>query len=306
MTEQMFLSLSNAPTLAQVLIDGQGTERPFRCPDPNHMDTHASASVNVIKGVWFCYGCGAKGKVDSKAAPSALDLMAMSQPEQACRVYPESWLAWFGAGYYWADRFPLWVCRMMSLGQDPMNLRATFPVRTAQGKLAGVGQRNDSSEARYLYPAHWAASRSLHGFDTARTLGADLSVITLVEGAADATAGWEVAMPTFGCYGAGIHQPQIELLAQISPKLVLLGFDADEAGVKATDRTIEALQNNYETATIDWSTVGAKDPADTSCEGRLEAISEAVASSRYGRNSDAMTTWTAAAHTYEQRYDKDV
>lgn len=39
-------------TLEDAIIKGHGTERSFRCPV--HDDSHASASVNVNKGVWYC------------------------------------------------------------------------------------------------------------------------------------------------------------------------------------------------------------------------------------------------------------
>ena len=34
-------------------------ERAYKCP--SHDDTHASASINRAKGVWFCHACGSGG-----------------------------------------------------------------------------------------------------------------------------------------------------------------------------------------------------------------------------------------------------
>lgn len=290
-------------TLFQAVNEGQGIERPFRCPNPEHDDRHASASVNVLKKVWYCYACGAKGKVDSKAVPTKDELLAMMEPEESGKVYPESWLNWFGYGYYWADRFPMWVCRMFSFGQDPMSGDPTFPVYTPEGRLAGVGQRGDSSYARYLYPKGWAASRSLFGMRQAHNV--DLAVLVLIEGAADTAAIWEVGAPGFGCYGAGLHWPQREFIARINPKLVLLGFDADAAGEKARIRTEESLEEICETQSIDWLLGGAKDPADMSPEARATAITKAVSDSSYGRRSAVLSSWAKAAAVYTKRYDKD-
>ena len=53
-------------TLAEVLMYGNGVERPFLCPV--HGDRRPSASVNVIKRKWFCYTCGAHGGLTGEDA----------------------------------------------------------------------------------------------------------------------------------------------------------------------------------------------------------------------------------------------
>ena len=35
--------------------------RPIRCPNPDHDDAHASASINLDEGAFKCHGCGAGG-----------------------------------------------------------------------------------------------------------------------------------------------------------------------------------------------------------------------------------------------------
>ena len=112
------------------------------------------------------------------------------------------------------------------LGQDPFTSDATFPVHTPQARLAGVGRRklDPGDGPRYLYPKVWSASQSLFGV---KAWSGRHRVVVLVEGAADAVACWEVGVPALACYGAGLHLPQVELLARYAPDLVLAGFDND-------------------------------------------------------------------------------
>ena len=37
----------------------------LRCPKPAHEDVKRSASLNVSDGLWYCFGCGEGGKVES-------------------------------------------------------------------------------------------------------------------------------------------------------------------------------------------------------------------------------------------------
>lgn len=263
-------------TLAEALRSGRGNERPFRCHV--HEDTNASASVNVLKGLWYCYACHARGKVDSKTVPSIAEIEAMLEPERGVRVYPESWLALFRpidyAQSYWGQRFPEWLCWYADLGMDPFTGNATYPVRTPNGFLAGVCQRQEEGEPKYKYPPRWAASRTLHGMEHSPAG----ECITLVEGAADAMALWEVGIPALATYGAGLHFPQVEMVHRYNPRVVLTGFDMDPAGFRATELTLDLLGGDFDMESIHWP---RKDPGDCTPEERVEAVSKAVGSEVY-------------------------
>ena len=252
-------------TLEDALATGRGTERPFTCPVGEH--SHPTASVNVVKGVWYCYSCGGKGAVDSQRAPSVDELEAMMEPERAVRAYPQSWMTTFGIGGYWADRFPLWLCWHQGFGEDPWTGEGTYPVHTAAGTLAGVSRRalTEGPWPKYKYPRTWSASRALFGSRGAYRHSGD--VIALVEGAADAAAGWEVGCPTFATFGSGVHAPQVELIARMTPRLILLGQDNDDAGNKAAEQAAEQLAHIAPTQRIDWGSY--KDPAEVPVHERL-------------------------------------
>lgn len=286
-------------TLAEALSHGQGIERPFRCEA--HDDHQASASVNVLKQVWFCHACHSHGSVDSKVAPKEEDLLAMMAPEKTGRVYRQAFLELYQEPSYWLTRFPAWLCHTMGLGEDPFTGDATFPVHTAGGRLAGVGRRNLFEQggaigSRYLYPRNWSASSALFG-SNGRWRQHD--VVALVEGAADATAVWGVGCPAFAVYGAGVHLPQIELIARMQPKLILLGFDMDDAGEQAVTRSFRDLPAIAPMVRVKWPRTH-KDPAATPAERRLHVLEEAVGRSGYGK--DVSPSWTAWRSQAQRAY----
>ena len=270
--------MSGMDTLEEAIAHGQGVERPFRCTQ--HPDTQASASVNVIKMVWFCHACQATGAVDGKKAPKVADLQAMLNPEEAVRVYPDAYLELFDDPIYWHTRFPNWVCHAMNLGHDPFSNAGTFPVHTPGGQLAGVGRRyvTDDKHARYMYPKRWSAASTLFGTGGKYP---GLPVLTLVEGAADATACWEVGAPGLGVYGSGVHLPQRDLIVRYNPKLILLGFDMDDAGNKAVTNAFKILGRIAPMQRVYWP---KNDPADCTPRARLKALLSAVGRSNYGVN----------------------
>lgn len=289
-------------TLEEALTLGRGTERPFRCHE--HDDTTASASVNVLKGVWYCYTCHAKGTVDDTKAPSVADLLAMVEPEKGVRVYSESYLSIFdpipGQEQYWAGRFPAWLRWQARLGQDPFTGAATFPVYTPSGALAGVGRRDKDPEARprYKYPPRWSASRVLSPLPTHRR-----QVVVLTEGYADAVALREVGITAHACYGAGIHQPQVEQLMRLNPDLVLLGFDMDDAGRRAAEMTRLTLDDRVDTALVSWP---EKDPGDCTPEEREEAMIQTLVDVRgpyYA--ADATQVWAERAMNEQDEWERE-
>jgi len=287
-------------TLAEALTHGEGIERPFRCEQ--HDDNHASASVNVLKMVWYCYTCHASGAADKKKAPSNDALESMISPDRLARVYPQSYLALFADPGYWLTRFPDWLCHEMGLGQDPFTGDGVFPVHTGEGLLAGIGRRRLVTEivgekkievqgTRYLYPKVWAASQTLFG---SAGRWQTHPVIALVEGAADASACWEVGAPGFAVYGSGLHLPQIDLVARMQPRLVLLGFDMDEAGEKAVTRAFGALAGIAPMKRVRWPRRD-KDPAGTPYGLRKEILHRTVVDAGYGEVVPQWTAWRRAA-----------
>lgn len=277
-------------TLEEALAEGRGTERPFRCPE--HDDTTASASVNVLKMVWFCHACHAKGAVDSKRVPKVDELLAMMEPERTARTYPQAWLETFQdweSEIYWDQFLPRWVTWYLGMGQDPFTGEPTFPVHTAGGVLAGVGRRKQLEPgvkgARYWYPSSWSASVSLFGRGPRVE---PMPVVCLVEGAKDAAAVTQTGCFALATYGAGLHLPQVQVLAQHRPRLILLGFDMDDAGEKAVTRAFSQVGRMAELKRVYW---GSNDPADTPVNERRRNLAKAVGASDYGSSSTTLHHW---------------
>jgi hypothetical protein len=290
-------------SLEEALTKGEGIERPFRCHV--HDDSGPSASVNVLKGVWYCFACGAKGMTDGKGkAPSVADLESMLEPERAVRSYPEGWLELFDNDLgNWPTRFPAWVRWVNGLGCDPLTGDATFPVRTPKGKLAGVGRRRENSGdgPRFVYPPRWSAARST--FEA----GVPGDIMALTEGASDAVAISETGCYANAMYGAGVHFPQIELIQRRSPRLILLAFDDDDAGNRAAERAYDQLRDVAELARVDWSREEQKDAAGVPLERRLELLLETVGGTKYGASQrDVLARWNIRAVRQQASYKAHV
>lgn len=224
-------------SLEDALAFGHGNERQFSCPV--HEDTNPSASVNVIKGLWICYGCGAKGKVDVDSIeipPEALarQLRKLSEALEASgpRTYSESWLKVFtanGPGDYWLSRFTPEACAKFDLGMMPDGSAATYPLRDSSGVILGVVERNLSEDGpKYKYPFGVDMTDYLFNYHACEG-----DEIVLTEGATDTIAAWEAGYEAMAIYGARLTVAQRGLLARYAPRKLILGFDQDEAGRRA-------------------------------------------------------------------------
>lgn len=271
-------------SLEWVLENGRGTERPFKCQV--HDDRHASASVNVDKGVWVCFACHASGAMkDHVPAPDAAIRILLG--ETPARLLPESWLDLFDGGEgliqepspYWADRYGTAVACANRCGTDFWTGMPTYPMRDAHGNLLGVVVRDEAGRPKYRYPGGTRTSACLYGTPP-DLASAFVDVLVLVEGAsskmaieqAGPPANWVVA----GCYGAGLHAPQVELVKQLDPKYVVLAFDDDAAGQRATALGIKQLLDVVPTLSVRWSTVGGADPGEVAVPQRLEGIRQVL------------------------------
>jgi DNA primase len=290
-------------SLEEAIANGQGVERPFKCFV--HEDHMASASVNVIKGVWYCFSCQAHGNIDKKRSPKVEELRSMMEAEKTPRIYDPAFLELYSDPVYWTTRFAPWVCWQEGLGEDPFTGDATFPVHTAAGRLAGVGRRRveamgDKSTmvTRYLYPHGWSAASSLFGMGGKYIPS---PVLTLVEGAADATSIWEVGCAALAVYGSGVHLPQYELIARCNPAVVLIGFDMDTAGERAALRALDDMSGLYLLQRVHWP---RKDPADCTPQERRAALESAVGISGYSQ--DMRKVWDMTIVKSKMNYQRFV
>lgn len=224
-------------SLEEAVSSGHGTERQFLCHV--HEDSNASASVNVVKGLWVCYGCGAGGRIDTDAIEINPDWLSrdLRRLEETLatggpKTYSEEWLRLFtaaGPGDYWLSRFTPEACEHFNLGMLPDGSAAVYPLRDQNGMIRGVVERNLSQEGpKYKYPFGTDTTDFL--FNYHRCSGDE---IVLVEGATDAIAAWEAGYEAMAIYGSRLSAAQQALLRRYAPKRLLLAFDQDEAGQRA-------------------------------------------------------------------------
>jgi len=227
-------------TLEYVLSHGRGVERAFCCPV--HDDKNPSASVNVVKGVWCCYSCGAHGDTSGVIYDLDIDqvMEELDLDEEEREPYPESWLGLFTSGEvhsYWLSRFTPEACRHFQLGYDTTHDACTYPLRTPAGALLGVVHRRLHGERpKYRYPMHVKISELLFNYSYAQR-----RIVVLVEGAMDAVAAWEAGVDAFAVYGDNLSRSQLQLIHRVAPRQVILAYDSDKAGREATERSRELL-----------------------------------------------------------------
>lgn len=255
-------------TLDEAMSSGRGVERPFNCPA--HDDKNASASVNVVKGVWFCYSCMAHGVLENHV-PNIDEAIRILAGESRTHYYPEAWLDLFDADHcspYWVKRVGIEVASANRCGTHPMGM-PTYPLRDDQGRLLGVVTRHEE-DPKYRYPFSTTTSRTVYGpVKVCR-------VLVLLEGAGDVMALQQGGLPDSwnanSVYGAGIHAPQVEIVARMNPSVILAAFDDDDAGLRARTLAVEQLADVAPVLSVPWRRFGGKDAAEVPAANRIPAL----------------------------------
>lgn len=267
-------------TLDDVLADGRGTERAFQCH--KHDDQHASASVNVLSGLWVCYACGARGTVAGHVPDPSLVVRSLSE-DAPPRQYPEAWLDLFdgnGTTGYWADRVGQATAEHFRCGTHPVTGAPTYPMRDLSGRILGVVVRSDEAP-KYRYPY---GPRTSETFFSSHNRLVRKPVAVLVEGAPDVMALYDSGLPdrwqVLGCYGAGLHAPQIEALRDSNPSIIVAAFDGDAAGQMAIERAAIQCDGLGTFVSVAWDRFypGVKDAADVVPTERIGVIARAITS----------------------------
>ncbi|NLB35523.1 MAG: DNA primase [Elusimicrobia bacterium] len=130
--------------------------------------------------------------------------------------------------------------------QDKFRGRLVFPIRDGQGRTIGFGGRviADGKLPKYLNTSQtevFEKKRVLYGFYSGRDAIRKKKRIVVLEGYMDVVAahqfGFEEASAVLGTALTGEHVYKVKRLADE----VILAFDADDAGVAATQRGLKSL-----------------------------------------------------------------
>ena len=133
---------------------------------------------------------------------------------------------------------------------------------------------------KYLYPAGVSVSGQLFGLHSARL---HKRILLVVEGAADVMAVTKALTSAnaprrlkkivpVGAYGAGLHARQVELINSIKTPLVLLGFDNDKAGKRASSLPYNL---NAPSRQVEWP-AGCNDPGDATEDQVFASLKEGM------------------------------
>ena len=266
-------------TLEEAIAKGRGTERAFSCHA--HANRSITASVNVMKGVWYCYSCAAHGEIEDHV-PTVEDALSILSGEKRARTYAEEWLDAFDMDYsspYWVSRVGIEVAYANRCGTDILTGTPTYPIRDEDGAVVGLVTRHDTEGPKYKYPYGVSTSRALYG-PMKRC-----DVLVLCEGAGDVMALQQAGLPegwnAVGCYGAGIHYPQVSLVANMAPRVVVAAFDDDLAGQAANERAYVSIDDLAPVLSHRWSTFGGKDPGEIPLAERIPALTSTVTAAGY-------------------------
>lgn len=263
-----------AYTLHEALVYGRGVERQFLCP--SHGDSRPSAYLNIAKGVWYCFTCGARGGLTGEDALVEPDYLVMREwlndKLAEHRVYPEAWLSRWDAGDvhpYWLNRVGEDAARHFRLGFDHERNHLTYPLRAANGGVLGVVRRplEPGDGPKYLYPKGVDVSRLLFNYSPEHR-----DAVVLVEGALDAIALWNVGVRAFAIYGAQLSKRQVELIERIDPTYVFTCYDLDKAGKKAAWWTEQVFKHRM-VDHMRWPHAWGKDIDEIGVENRRNVVS---------------------------------
>lgn len=252
-------------SLREAIAEGRGTERPFCCPV--HDDAHASASVNVEKGVWYCpdpstrlltadlrwqqigdlhVGDSLMGFDEEPVTPGKRQwrvsyVEAIKRIMQPCYgiTFDDGRVIRASAGHQWLVETP---------GGGHRRWRATADLTSRKGgfvqimQVSDVWERDDSWEAGYLAAAYDGEGSLIQ---RNRGRGNDSTEVRLlfyqkpglmldrVELALKAKGySYGKYLRADGCYHLVIHDKRtvLRFLGQIRPKRLLARFDPNLLG----------------------------------------------------------------------------
>jgi len=152
--------------------------------------------------------------------------------------------------------------------------RVMLPIRDRQGRIVAFGGRTLGDDPRkYLNSGAtklFDKSVTLFGFDKARTVMRRRAIV--VEGYMDALQLWQHGFPeAVACLGTAFTEWHMRLLAEATSQVVLL-FDGDGAGKKATLEAVGVALTQPRVEVRAAVIAGAKDPDELLRQGGAAAM----------------------------------
>lgn len=248
---------------------------------------------SIRKGLWICFRCEKKGSAQqlvtrlggSYTNPShSTDMIRESLGQLRKNIkarrkgsevdaLPENYLARFAGkpNEYWTRRrkFTKSTISEWDLGYDPIGPRlwnaetqswekvgpcVTLPYRTPEGDLLGVIHRRlGDGFPRYIYPKGFDRKGTLFGSWKLEEIGGNIRRAVLVEGSTDAIRVHQVGFHTAAQYGSSLHPRQVRLLRRLGVNEIVLFYDYDASGRKATHQALTVL-DGFIVRSVEWDT----------------------------------------------------
>ena len=227
----------------------------INCPLPDHNDRRASCSINTDKGVWICYaGCGQgslislisgisqksitqlKGELDIPVLHSSFFDPVLEEPT------PDDWSPvtynnldlipddhWIYSRGFTKDILNKWRCRQNIDGD------LIIPVYSILNELLGHITRRQQAIPKYLFTQGFKKSKVLFGANQL----SNTDLLLVVEGVLDTLWLDQHNYSSVAVLGASVSKYQIDLLAQLNPKEIVLCLDNDLAGEQGMMRALK-------------------------------------------------------------------
>jgi DNA primase len=168
---------------------------------------------------------------------------------------------------------------------DFLRRRITIPIRDTQGRIIAFGGRAlDDDPAKYKNSGNtrlFDKSHTLFGFDSARKAMRERGRAILVEGYMDVLQLWQQGFPeAVACLGTAFTEHHIRLLRNATGVVILL-FDGDKAGQRATLKSVDVALTTPEVHVKAVALPNGQDPDDFVRASGAPALEALIAQSVY-------------------------
>ena len=134
---------------------------------------------------------------------------------------------------------------------DVFRNRVLFPILTVNGKIAGFAGRkrstSSSKSAKYINSVEseiFKKSGLLFGLYENKKFIREVQTAILVEGYSDALSIWEAGFKNvIACCGTAVSDEQARIISKFAERVILI-FDGDDAGRKATEKAWRMLEKS--------------------------------------------------------------
>ena len=284
-----------------VWASGEGR---WRSACPVHKGDNTTTFAINASGRWRCYKCSAWGDlarlivhvkritlkqaqdyVGSAPVPfrSMLDVPQLSprldrRHKLPYAVLREALIAPYRGNcprYLLNRRFSEGSLRVFHIGYDLQRAKIVLPVRDWKARLVGLTYRLDFDSDRSQPAKYWhdnfEKSRHLYGFHL--WAGRKIRRLHLVEGQLDAVRMYQLGYAATAIMGSELSLEQLDVLkTHCQAGQLVLAFDNDEAGAKATKDAVKKLSHTRYARGLMTLRYDTKDPGELDEMHKVEAI----------------------------------